>query len=333
MRNYEPTSLAALIGRIGSFRFTTYPPGVPTSLDPLSAALKGWSNEGARGRLVCETCEGGFIVLPPPTTASSSSMGVAEGRGGGWTGGLGERTRKYYEAMIDKEGHKSGCPWRVTATRRSLYRLTSQSGATRSSVLAEFNERISNLDSLDKVGNTDPLSKDDDLTKEGGRGMVVKMDILEKDDEEELKRILGKEVRREVLVLALLGWSISPSTFSAFSLAKDKTDERTIKCQLCTRRLLLSPFLSLPTSSSSTSTPLSTSTTTTAKPRKQFDPLNSHHHFCPYISHTTPMSSSSDNPGWKKTLQVILLRNEPTLKVSQNDVSPFSFHDDSCEVG
>ena len=117
-------------------------------------------------------------------------------------------------------------------------------------------------------------------------------------------------VREEGLVLALLGWSMLGAG-----------EGRMLYCHLCTRKVRLEPFIpsSLPSHSlSSTPPPPSTTTpplpsTTTTTTTKSFDPIKQHQSFCAYISPPAPPSaalSTTEVPGWKKELAVVLNRQE-----------------------
>jgi hypothetical protein len=289
--SYDIASLSALIARIATYRLTSYLSSPPPSLTPLSLALSGWINKGPlRNRVECVTCHAGVILVTPE---------------GGWNNRVGIKLREKYEKILcsgigngsgqeeEGGGHKGGCAWTIKPWRRTLYRVGAASGDSRNKVIADLIERATSIGewriALDDISQFIPAVKYDrfrDVIKAKG-------DV---------------NYSRENLLLALFGWSIisPPTSSSTTSLHKATSDNLLLHCHLCTRQVLLSPYLS--------------QDSTTTSPKRLFNLQNQHQSFCTYIDSTALLRSSSSTSlnsvrsidtaraGWEKILEVILGR-------------------------
>lgn len=290
--SYVPASLPLLVQRIASFRLATY--SAPATLSPLLLACHGWQNDG-KNRVQCVTCDAGLVLLPP-----SSS----------WKSPAGEKLLQEYTRQIEAGGHLRGCPWRVGATRKSIYRVGAAKGEQKSKVLTELVERCKVV----QAGRGgDALACKPVLDEAKMSGLRKVYDLWATSQPASVPEQPTTSPATSDLTLALLGWSISTSLSSSISSSDSpsaRNPNATLSCHLCARHILLAPFC----------TPsASTDPTDAAKPSKIFDPISQHQPFCPYIdpfAGSLLEASGAPSPvreetraaavGWEKILQVLL---------------------------
>ncbi|KAL1745587.1 C3HC zinc finger-like-domain-containing protein [Schizophyllum fasciatum] len=108
---YRPSSVAAFLERLATFKIATYS-GKPKPLEASAAAAAGWINDG-KDRLVCGICNASWVVVGREGLSRDAANVLVE---------------KQCASLVD--AHKEGCPWRKQQCDATIYRIPLQSPQT-----------------------------------------------------------------------------------------------------------------------------------------------------------------------------------------------------------
>ncbi|GAA6020510.1 hypothetical protein JCM11491_001380 [Sporobolomyces phaffii] len=275
--SYDPTSLAALLARLATFKLTTYSPSKPPSLSALVCARHGWTNHGARERLECVTCRKGVVLLAPTAR-------------GGWTGPAGLALQLEYERQLVAPGlaHDSTCPWRMRPCSKGLYRLEGGPRRRLLEVVArqalEMHER-----DLGEIQLDLPVSARHLLEEPGAHEKLLKSvascsprpppsDPTATTDQWQNEP--SPSLTSTTILLAIFGWSLDPLPLPPTSSLARSTSSSSLastaatpilSCSYCLRQIFTTPYLA----------------SSSDAPRKPLNPCSQHYSYCPYIDTTT----------------------------------------------
>ncbi|GAA5836306.1 hypothetical protein JCM5353_005983 [Sporobolomyces roseus] len=297
--SYNPTSLPLLLSRLSTYKLSTYSPSKPTTLSSLSCALHGWINSG-RERLTCITCDHSLILLNPTT--------------GGWNGANGRALMEEYDKLVLKgKAHKDNCPWKLRpCSKNGVYKLEGGglgvSRGGRRKLLEIVGEEAKGMDENGlggielELGNKVGELLDENKLKRNVIALLPSPPPPQEDSTEQAPPVLSTTS----ILLSIFGWTLSPLPLPSSSLSRSssksslsslKSIPQILSCHYCLRQILVTPYLS------------------SGEGKKSLNPLNQHHHYCPYIdttidtpstTTTTTTSNLIKKAGWQLRLEAVL---------------------------
>ncbi|KAI9639164.1 C3HC zinc finger-like-domain-containing protein [Dioszegia hungarica] len=223
---YAPFSPLPLLSRLRTFEPATYSPSIPSPLDPVQAALHGWTN-GARDTLSCGVC-----------SARWELCGVAE---------IPEEkirvevARRMQAGLVNR--HRKDCSWRVRRSPESLYgqlrRLLHPPTTSNIQSLAAGLERECVAKANSEFRRSSPLS----ITEISN--LVTRIDTrLHSTAPANMEPIesstsITHHVSSFAAVLAVFCWYPFHPNGPAHTLSDEAGSRRTdmVQCRLCERRI------------------------------------------------------------------------------------------------
>ncbi|KAA1112997.1 hypothetical protein PGT21_018074 [Puccinia graminis f. sp. tritici] len=286
----NPGSQIDFLGRLETFKLSSYPAGKPRGLSPPSMAAHGWTN-AQKNRLKCVCCGATWVLATPSKGDWGSSSGAQLVT-------LGIRMRT--------EQHRSSCPWRSRSCPHSIYHTPRWKSSRETfealiKVAVEISDALfSNARAVFQVQHNLPDR------------VVTTLSIALQTENSSGSTLPSRSCpTTDALILALFGWSIKrvpagrrDSSHSMAALPSiqgsnpasgrsttlpESDDLPSLHCRLCHRQALPSP----------------TST-------KAFNPVHEHREYCPFIDPHAgfdppqgPSAAADSRPGWHARLEAI----------------------------
>ncbi|KAJ7583356.1 zf-C3HC-domain-containing protein [Mycena floridula] len=305
---YRPSSTSSFLSRLSTFKIATYA-NKPAAIDSVAAAKCGWVNDG-KDRLVCALCHVSWVVAGKTGLSRDAANALVE---------------KQRDSLVNM--HKNGCPWRTKQCDASIYRIPLQSPAT---TIRDIVSNASKLDYTlqdvqirhpllpppsQKISNRElqtallislfgwSLVPERPKTVSGGRSLSrMRSGLSSRAESVAPGSSVSAPGSRSVSV------PVSPAASRASSVAPEpetipplppripvtlnidtKTDASTalLHCTLCRRRVGVWAFVAPPPPVPTSATPAPA----VSKPQRQFDLLQEHRSYCPYVVKSTVIPS------------------------------------------